>query len=214
MSELNAWRITPDWAGETAYILAGGTSVTKEDIDLLAGQHVVVVNQSYEKCLHAEILFFADERWWTKEVRRKGNSLAEFKGHICTISRIAKGPQLKRLRRVVPELQGIAAKCDSVAMQWTSALAAVNIAVHRGASRIVLLGCDNKDGANGRVHHHAEYEWPRVPNTWKAKMDNWSRAVEPLEERGVKVYNASPISTLPWWPKITMADAVAGRFPE
>ena len=204
--------IKPTWQDQDAFIVAGGTSVTQADVDLLKGRNVVVINSSYLSALWAPVLFFADERWWTREIYRTGNRLADFKGDIYTISGISKGSRLKRLGRQAPSKEGICSKPDTVTMQYTSVQAAMNLCVHKGAKRIILLGVDNKiDKATGRAHHHEEYPkaWPRRETSWAQKFNNLETTVQPLKDRGIQVINCSPISELPWWPKQSLAEVLA-----
>lgn len=207
--------IVRDWPGATVYIVGGGTSVTQADVDRLKGRKVIVVNTSYRIALWADILYFADQRWWEREKTLPENRLADFKGVIYTVSRLAKdrqhAPKLKRLKRVLPEKQGLAYAPDTVTMQYTSAQAAMNIAVHKGARRIVLLGIDNRPSEEDpkRLHHHDEYPWPVVSTTWEIKNQNFAYAVPELEKLGVEVINCSPISTLEFWPLRSLDDVLA-----
>lgn len=194
--------IARDWPGETVFIIGGGTSVTQANVDLLKGRRVIVVNTSYRLALWADILYFADQRWWERERELPENTLKDFQGTIYTVSRLAKGRMLKRLHRVLPEKEGIAARPDTVTMQYTSAQAAMNIAVHKGARRIVLVGIDNRPSEEDprKLHHHEEYPWPAVRTTWDIKNKNFAYAVPELEKLGIEVVNTSPISTLEYWP--------------
>jgi hypothetical protein len=63
------WRVAPEWADETAFIVAGGTSVQQLDLALLRGRRVIAVNSSYEVVPFADFLFFNDASWW--ETHRK-----------------------------------------------------------------------------------------------------------------------------------------------
>lgn len=199
------------WEKQTAYILCGGTSVTPEMLEALKGRNVIVVNSMYSRALWAPYLFFHDQRWWVRETTKFPEQLAKFEGKIVTTSRASKGANLLRLKRIVPP-PGIASRPDTVAMSRTSAQAAINIAYHAGANRIVLVGMDNCNGANGRAHCHTEYPWYRPKKTWLSKVKVLVHAVEPLVNADVQVLNASPISALPWWPKVNLFDVTEGRI--
>jgi hypothetical protein len=207
--------IPRDWVGEVAYVVGGGTSVQLADVQSLQerGKNVIAVNSSYRIALFADILYFADERWWTREITLEDHKLREFLGQVWTVSRISKDIQdvkLKRLRRVKPEVQGLALSPDTVTMEWTSVQSAINIAMHKGADRVVVLGLDNQPSPSDpqRFHHHAEYPWPHRLSTWQYKYDNLAHAVPVLEQQGVKVFNASPISTIDFWPVVTVAETL------
>lgn len=202
------WTIEPDWLGETAFIIGGGTSVTPDMIASIKGRKVIAINSSYMAAPWADILFFADARWWTRE-REVNKRLTEtFAGVIATTSKNSKTSRLHVLRQVVPP-PGITTKRDSVCLERTSLTAAMNICFHKGAARIVLLGADNRDGDDGRVHHHSEYPWVRHRLTWDVKQRQLGLTAADLEKAGIEVLNCSPISTLPFWPKPSLADVLS-----
>jgi hypothetical protein len=64
------WNVTPEWAGETVFIVAGGPSVAAQNLDVLAGRKVIAVNSSYERVPGADVLFFGDCRWWDEHRER------------------------------------------------------------------------------------------------------------------------------------------------
>lgn len=204
------WTIKPDWKGEDCFIIAGGTSVTQEMVNSVKGHgRTIVVNSSYSRALWADVLFFGDERWWTREVGLPGNKLASFPGVCATTSRAAKGDRLHRLHRIKPP-PGLVDRPDSVVMERTSVQAAMNIAYHKRVGRIILLGLDNRDGDNGRTHHHDEYPWKRHKLTWDVKEEQLSLTVPILRAAGILVYNTSAISTIPFWPKRPLEDFIHG----
>lgn len=204
------WTIKKDWVGETCFIVGGGTSVTQAALDSIKGRgRCIVVNSSYRSVLWADILFFADERWWTREVSLPDNKIGSFRGVIATTSRAAKGERLHRLHRYKPP-PGLIARPDSVVMERTSVQGALNIAYHKGVARIVLLGVDNRDGDDGRIHHHDEYPWPRHRLTWDVKSTQLSLAALKLKHEGIEVLNCSPISTLAFWPRVSLEEVLNG----
>lgn len=204
----------PDWTGQTCYIVLGGTSVDPHEVQRLherPSAKTLVVNSSYIVAPWADALFFADDRWYKRELQERPALLKSFRGEVWTIAEhsAAREPGLYLLRQVVPGengVGGLAREPDTVAMQRTSTSGALNFAVHRGAARIVLIGADNRDGDNGRIHHHAEYPWPRRRTTWRVKEKQLALAAHALAALGIPVINASPISTLTWWPKTSLKD--------
>jgi hypothetical protein len=197
-------RLAPDWAGQDCFILAGGTSLREDLVQKLRGRansKTLAVNSSYLVAPWADVLFFADERWWTRESRERPKAIQGFAGEIFTIAKHSQGERLLRLKRSMPP-PGLATDRGTITMERTSLQGAVNIAVHRHARRIILLGADNRDGDNGRVHHHPEYPWPRKVSTWKSKEKQLKVLAAALAKLDVEVINASLISTLPFWPKV------------
>lgn len=200
------WTVEPDWQGQDAFIICGGTSVTQRDVDLLRGQHVIAVNSSYLKAPWAEMLFFADLRWWKRELDERIKEIESFQGIIVTTSRRASMDGMHRLKKGSPP--GLSPDRSTAVVERTSLHGALNICFHKAPRRILLLGADNRDGPDGRSHHHDEYPWSRRLLTWEHKQGNLSTTVKPLKKAGIPVINCSAISTLPWWPKVPLSEAI------
>ena len=199
-------RITKDWEGQEGFIVCGGTSVTREVCEALRGRNVIPINSMYTWVPFAPCMFFADLKWWKREIKKWPHRLKAFKGIIYTITAAAEGhDNLRVLRRTKPP-QVIVPRNDTVGMARTSLSAALNIMVHKGVSRIYILGADNAYGAGAgdkrKAHCHSEHPWKRTPTTWKVKTAELQFTVEPLKRLGIEVFNCSPISTLPFWPRL------------
>ncbi len=92
-------------------------------------------------------------------------------------------------------------------MGRTSLHAAMNFAVHLGASRLVLLGADMQPDGE-RTHHHAPHPWPQKPGCWDTQMTALRQTVEPLAQMGIEVINTSPVSRIDWWPKASLDECL------
>lgn len=206
----NYWSIPPLWKGEDAFVIGGGPSVTAEDIESLRGRRTIVVNQSYLKADFCDYLFFADLRWWDREFKERNDKLLGFKGEIITTCTQAEHERLKYLKRIVPvsARTGMSKQRDTVCMERTSLQGAMNVCYHLGARRIILLGADNRDAPNGRIHHHDEYPWVRHHDSWDIKGEQFGYGAAALENLGVPVINVSMVSTLTFWPKRPLADVI------
>jgi hypothetical protein len=205
---MNWWRVAPEWAGETAFIVAGGTSVLGQDLSRLRGRRVIVVNSSYEAVPFADFLFFGDASWWETHYRRE--ALAVFAGRVVTVSVRAVGERLLRLRRRVPP-PGLSLDPSCVVSERTSLQGAINLAVHLGAKRIVLLGADMCRARDGRSHHHSPHPRPNKPGnrTWDIQMTQLRLIAAPLRTLGIEVINTSPISRIDWWPRAELAGCLS-----
>lgn len=203
------WSVPREWLGETAFLVGGGPSVLDVDLDLLSGRRVIAINSSYTRVPLADYLAFGDLRWW----REHRLPLCDFKGRVVTWRE--KPEQLKDANREILILEkqlppGLATLPTRLVFRRTSYSAAINLAVHLGASTIVALGLDGKPARDGRTHHHAPH-----PARWVAPADKWLKQaaelktlVEPLERLGVKLFNASPDSAVPFWPIVNLRDCL------
>lgn len=212
-----AFAIAPEWRGDTAFIIAGGTSVASQGIERLRGRRVLVVNSSYEAAPWAPVLYFADRRWYFEHYTRPAfKAFAGLKISCNGQPQVRSNPEISWLRRVVPNFDpthgplgpGLAEDPAAVVSNRTSLQGAINIAAHYGVARIVLLGADMCRSVDGRTHHHSAHRWNNKPGTetWDVQMVQLALVVEPLKSRGIDVVNCSPISRLPWWPIMPLSD--------
>ncbi len=88
---------------------------------------------------------------------------------------------------------------------------AINLAVHFGAKRIILLGYDMKSGPDGQMHHHAAHPKP-MNNPSAGNFARWIKAfgtMEPdLNRAGVEVINCTENSALDCFPKARLEDVL------
>lgn len=207
--------VAPEWEGEVGYIVAGGPSVTQGDVDRLKGRKVLVINTSYEKAPWADFLFYGDKMWWTNNGKKVRETFA---GRIVTVRmhndwQSAPNDALVLLK--VPD-RGLATERHALTMHRTSLQASINLLVHLGVKRIVLLGVDMQAAKDGRTHHHSPYprkkhrrdNWQR--DCWRLQMQDLKTTVKPLARLGVEVVNTSMDSLIDWWPKRPLAEVLDG----
>lgn len=204
-NRLPVWKVTPEWKGETAFIIAGGSSVREQPVHLLEGRKVIAVNASYTIAPFAQVCFFGDRRFGDQH--REG--LTAFAGRTVTTRRNFP-PFNERtfcLMQAAATL-GLSDDTASLAFGRTSLQASINLAVHLGSPRIALLGAD-MCAVGGVTHHHAPHPWPVRDGCWQEQMEHLKRVVRPLEKKGIEVVNCSPVSLLPWWPKVDFLEVLS-----
>lgn len=215
---MSKWVIPEDWKGQTSYIIGGGPSVTPEMVEQLrvAKAKTIAVNMSYLAAPWADYLFFADLRWWDREVAERYDYLFKWSGRIVTTSphveqqvlaadqdrALKQLPDVHLVGRIVPHdiKTGMSFVSNTVSMERTSLQGALNLCYHLGSRRIVLLGADNRDAPNGRIHWHNEYPWTRFNDSWDIKQKQMGYGAAALKAANCEVINCSPVSTLPFWP--------------
>lgn len=189
------WSVPRDWAGETVFILAGGPSVLDLDLSLLKGRRVIAINSAWKAYPDADALFFADWRWWTQ-------FKPQFEG-LC-VSTGGSDNRVKKLVKVAPD--AMATDPRNLALKSTSVTGAINLALHFGAAKIVLLGVDGKLSTAGRRHCHDEkYPWAMKAGCFDEHAAEFRKIAPSIP---VPVLNCSPASTLDAWPKMTLEQAL------
>ena len=199
------WSVPRQWPGETVFVLASGPSVNEIDLSLLTGRRVIAVKSSWVTYPEADVLFFADGRWW----KRPGLRPKTFAGMIITTAAEIGDPRVLKLRKVPPA--ALSSDTDRVALARTSTTGAINLAVHFGAARIVLLGVDGKLAADGRRHCHG-LTWPWAKGAERQSFEDQAaeyRAIVPSAlELGVEIINANPDSAIDAFPRLPFLECL------
>jgi hypothetical protein len=197
------WRCEPEWLGETVFIIAGGPSVLTQNLELLRGRRIIVINSSVHAVSWADMLFFGDWRWFEQDQDNK-RAVQAFEGiAICANTNTPwHHPIVRKMRRKPPAR--LSQDPSAVSYKWTSITAAINLAVHRGAGAIVLLGADGR-ASNGRTHHHAPHKWPVKLGCWDKHKAELAVIAPQLT---IPVINASPGSAWSMWPVMTLPEAL------
>ena len=187
------------WPGETVVVIATGPSLTQDDVDACRGRaRIICINDAYKMAPWADALYATDARWWHWHA-----GVPSFTGpkwsmeHSAWTLHRALYPDIQRLRNTGPN--GLESDPSGLRNGRNSGYAAVNLAVHYGAARIVLLGFDMQ-AVKGRSHFFGEH-----PNRQRSPYNQFRRCfeflVKPLKKRGVSVINCSRHSLLECFPK-------------
>jgi hypothetical protein len=213
------------WPGGTVVCMASGPSLTKEDAEYCRGlaDGVIVVNTTYQMAPWADVLIASDLRWW--EWHKGAQS---FKGRKYATSRQVgrlahkRGWNVEILRNLGRD--GLALEPDSLMHGLNTGYRAINLAVHFGASRILLLGYDmhrHDTGQDGkrlpsrdcREHWHGDHPVPSR-SVYKVFRKCFLSMVDPLRQLGVEVINCTPGSALECFPRADLRETLKAREVE
>ena len=195
----------------TIACLGSGPSLTAEDVDLLRGKSMVIaVNDAYRLCRWADALYACDVSWWRQSYGAvKGSGFA---GSLWSMSQDDWKRGWQKQFRDVHVLKktgalGIETHMDGLRSGGSSGFQAINLAVHFGAQRIVLLGYDyRKVGGKGHFFgEHKNKSGPYAPRLARA----FDSMVEPLQQLGIEVINCSRYSIVNAFPKAELRDVFA-----
>lgn len=178
-----------------------------QDTSSLVGRNVIVINSSYIRVPFAQYLVFGDSRWWLEHRRQ----LEKWKGRIVTAAPVDH-PNVLKLKKLKPPM--LATDPEYLTMARTTLTAAINLALHLGCARAILLGVDMQRGpsktithkgkerkVDGACHHHAPHPWRVRAGCWDEQMLELRQAAYQLASRDIEIINASPRSRIDWWPK-------------
>lgn len=196
--------------GRVTYIVGGGPSLIGFDFERLRGAgHVIGVNESM---FHAPCSVGVSMDY--NFIRYNYVRLRNFIEGGKTVY-LALGPKWPAVLDLVPGAtylraethEGLSLYTDTVRHGGTSGYAALNVAVLKHATRIVLLGYDY--GALGDKHHyHDAYHWFTDYKGWAAWAKRFDAAAQFCTSLGVDVVNASPNSTVTAFRKATIDECV------
>lgn len=204
--KLNHVRAEEIWPGETCFIVGGGPSLLGFDFSKLAGKRVIAINSSVFSVPTADVLFFGDYRWWSWNGKKV---LESFPGKIFTGSE-ASHPRVMNLVKRAPDPLFLSTERGEVVMQRTSLTAAMNLAVHFGCRRLILLGADQQAAPDGRTHHHDAHPVRQVVGCWDRQLVEIRKTATALKDMGVEVINTSLESRIDWWPKRSIDEVLDG----
>lgn len=205
------------WAGETAVLIACGPSVKKTQIQTVknafyAGEcKVMVVNRAYEAAPFADAMYAADAQFWNAHIEAVRDT------HIPLLFCAERRPCEQWGLWWTPGPDGDAAAGHSahglsddpsyIHFGCHSGFQALNVAVHLGAKRILLIGYDCHH--NGGRHFHEDHPtgWMNAesPNMW---LPPYRQAASQLKAWGVEVLNCSPGSAIDVFPQATVGSVL------
>lgn len=176
-----------DWTGRTVFLIGGGPSLTKEQVEHASrsGHKIIVVNNGYQICPEADVLYACDKKWWL-------HYKPDFPGYKYSLEY----DQDDVFKLTNTGGHGIDFIWPGVRTGRNSGYQALNLAIHFGCKRIILLGYDMKY-QNNKKHWHPDH--PRPLNNFPLGnkfAHHFEEAAPLLQEVGVEVINCSPDSAL------------------
>lgn len=182
------------WPNSTVFILGGGPSLPRsleEGGEALRRQRIIGVNDAFRLGHWVDVCWSGDCRWydWNKD------DLLAFPGlRFTCCPQTGCMPGMIKIQRGKPK--GIETRPDRVAWNRNSGASAINLAVHFGAKRIVLLGFDMamKEGKHNWHTHHQHSPPEDIYQRWY--LDPFREIKLDLDKIDVECLNATPGSAL------------------
>lgn len=196
-----SWVVPPEWTGEAVFILGCGPSLALYNFHTLQSLKrygkVIAINDAYMRVTDADVLYFCDAKWWTKNAfdvsnRFTGRRLVTMDNEI---------PKVKTVRCTGEN--GLETDPAGIRHGSNSGYQVLNLAYHLGVNRIILLGYDMRT-------HGAKLHWRERSDMQtqagfsqtiqQCMIPNFPTIAGPLKEAGICVVNATPHSALTVWP--------------
>lgn len=192
--------------GGTVACFATGPSLTAADVNYCRGRcdAAIAINDAWRLAPWADALVASDGRWW-----QFYKGVPEFAGRKYCLEGSAHHLGVSVL--LMTGQTGIETKPTAVRSGMNSGAAAINVAVHFGARRIVLLGYDmapQDDGKRRRMHFFGDHPaaLQRTP-PFEVFLRAFDAMRAPLKALGVEVLNASRQTKLKAFPRVALEDA-------
>jgi hypothetical protein len=182
-------------------LLGGGASLRREDVEGLEGRcRVLAINDTYQWAPFADCLYWCDLRWWHWH-----NAKPEFKAYKGLRVTLA-NEEVKNAKHMQDMgTHGLQMCPWGLATGRNSGIQAINLAMHFGVARILLLGYDMKPG-----HFNGGHPAPTRPEVYADTMLPCFPAVAAgLKQVGVECINCTPGSALDVFPRAELADVLA-----
>jgi len=201
--------IWPNWAGETAIVIASGPSLKKQDVELCRGKaKVIAVKKCVELAPWADVVYGCDGPWW-----RSVQGLMKFKGLKLAHEGTVCGSEWGIQRVQIPDPKSnsfLFDKVGTVGAGGNSGFQALNLAAQFGATRIILLGFDMQGETGG--HWYGRNNWMQANNPDQYCYSRWRKAFEAgapqLKAKGVDVINASRETALTCFRRMPIGEAL------
>lgn len=202
----NARRAWRRWAGATVAVMASGPSMAKEDADACRGRvRAIAVNSTFRLASWADVCYTNDEDWLERHLEELRDY---FQGQIW-----CGHPSWRSIwAHAIPyekAAPGLLLDPERIAWGMNSGAAALNLAVHHGAARVLLLGFD-QGWTDGKARWHGRH--PEGLQNGKPGFHRWrawfERAAADARRLGIDVINCSRSSSLTCFPRMPLEEAL------
>jgi hypothetical protein len=211
-AEPGAWSVPAGcFKGADVAILAGGKSLTTDDIDLARdhGCVLIALNRAFEVAPDVAWLYGSDpDRFWSRYP-----GALEHVGLKITCRRLNRPDPVALIAAVeagVRVLQHagqdtVGASADPGTVRGNNSLGHVlSVIAHTGTRRVLLLGADMRPG-----HWHGGYPGQPEPDYQRTVIPTFALLARQLLVARVLVINCAPRSALPYWPRASLRDVFA-----
>jgi hypothetical protein len=200
-------------SGRTVYVIAGGSTVKTQNLNLLNGKLVVCLNNSYSIYPDALALYWADETWVNNHIEGVKNHPAKFRFHskfhvsdkyLNSEKHLGIGNStiLRRTgdKGIDPDLNNVRGN--------NSGAHILNLLYNCKVRRIILLGYDMKI-IDGKSHWHGGHSLSIKPEVYcNLFIPSIQSMADFFKRANIEVINTSPNTDLKCFPRMKLEDVV------
>jgi hypothetical protein len=231
------WNVPNIWQGGEVWILGGGPSVPEQFeipskvvnsvvskatgpeayspfMSCIHHKHVIGINMAYRIGNWIDIIFFGDNGFL---LANKHQLAAHPAIKVSCHPHSAVYPWIKFVDRDSRRTRGISPTRSKVSWNGNSGAAAISLAVHLGATRIILLGFDMKMNDAGVSHWHDLYDSKEMIKTkgsqvydlaFDRHLTGFPEIARDAKKHGITILNASPNSAITDFKKVNVKDII------
>lgn len=216
------------WPDSTIVCIGGGSSLTREDVEYCRNRvslipkesgwvgseqiepvyqkvRVIAIKEAFLLAPWADVLYAADWKWWNFYHREiEAGRWTAFDGLKFGIEQLQPEyppidwPGIDVLHNTGST--GLELDPSGLKIGNNSGHQSVNLAVHFGAKRIVVIGFDCWTGPNGQQNWFGDHPL-HLKSPYPLFLQQWATIVEPLKAIGVEVINCSRWTMLRAFPQ-------------
>lgn len=159
---------------------------------MLEDKKVIGVNDAFLLGTWIDVCWFGDNSWYeNREYVREG--LKEFPGLIVTCApRIFSKPHIKWMTR--QHRGGLTDKPGKVFWNLNSGMSAINLALHFGVKRVVLLGFDMDKDTKLYENWHNNHNPKKKSHPMDRWLRRWPDIMKDADRFGLEIVNATTIT--------------------
>lgn len=171
------------------------------DFERVRDLRTIAVKDGYLKAPHADVLMIGDHRY-----ARRNPDLSAYKGPLILYTDQKLLPEELHDDRIrfIPKVagRGISRNPAELRGTFTTTALAINLAVLRGAKRILLVGVDGKPG-EGKRRWFSRDDTEQWPERYQKQRWGYNRLADDLRRAGVAVLNLNPDSAVDTFPRVS-----------
>ena len=184
-------------------------SVYAEYLKPIHNKHVIGTNVSYMLGQWISVLYFCDLPFYRE------NKHEILNWHNLKVTDTQNLPPHeynlhKNIKKVGRDNKyGLHEKQDTICWNRNAGGGAIDLAVHFGCKRILLLGYDMRPDKSGVTHFHSglpNYPQPTRDSVFARFLKAFPHIRDQAVERGIEILNVNPDSALECFPKVELKD--------